>query len=96
MPIPDFQSCMLPLLRAVSNRAIFSAGEIEHILAVHFGLTEHELSELLPSGRQRIFRNRVAWAKSYLKQAGLLESPKRGLSQVTDRGVSFLGTNPSV
>lgn len=96
MAIPDFQSCMLPLLRAVSNRAVYSAGEIEHILAVHFGLTEHELSELLPSGRQRIFRNRIAWAKSYLKQAGLLASPKRGLTQITDNGMGVLDKNPSV
>lgn len=94
MPIPDFQSCMLPLLRTISNGEVFSAGEVEHVLAEHFELTEEELSELLPSGRQRIFRNRVAWAKSYLKQAGLLESPKRGSIKITNRGIGVLQTNP--
>lgn len=95
MPIPDFQSLMLPLLNSASNGEVWTLGNAREDLASIFALTSNEIEELLPSGRQRRFDNRVAWAKVYLEQAGLLISPKRGRFQITPEGKTFLETNPS-
>ncbi len=64
-------------------------------LADIFHLTDAERTELLPSGQQAILNNRVAWAKTYLKKAGLLEAPRRGVFTITDRGKSVLTQNPA-
>jgi hypothetical protein len=61
----------------------------EH-LAQQYGLTEEERAERLPSGQQTIFSNRVAWAKSQLKNAGLLDNPSRGLVRISDLGLKVL------
>lgn len=68
--------------------------QAREMLAGHFQLSDDELSERLPSGRQTTFSNRVAWAKSYLTQAGLLESPKRGKFHISERGKEVLAKNP--
>jgi restriction system protein len=94
MAVPDFQSLMLPLLRLAADGAEHSLGEARESLAKEFGLTDADRTEPLPSGRQSKFSNRVAWAKSYLQQAGLLLSPKRGHFQVTDRGRQVLASPP--
>ena len=90
MSIPDFQSLMLPLLEAISNGKDYPNSEIAKTLAQRFGLTEKELEEMLPSGQSKVFVNRVAWAKAYLKRAGLLASPKRGTLRITDQGKDVL------
>lgn len=95
MPIPDFQSIMLPLLVSASDGEVRSLGDAREHLAAIFALTSDEIEELLPSGRQRRFDNRVAWAKVYLEQAGLLVSPKRGRFEITPEGKAFLETNPN-
>ncbi len=77
MPIPDFQAFMLPLLELASDATEHSLEEGRSVLAERFALTEAERDELLPSGRQRRFDNRVAWAKVYLQRAGLLTGPRR-------------------
>ena len=94
MPIPDFQSLMLPLLRLTVDGVEHTIREAEAKLAVEFGLSEEEKSQLLPSGRQLIFYNRVSWAKVYLQQAGLLVSPRRGCFQITEKGRYVLKNNP--
>ena len=66
---------------------------IEH-LAKEFELTEDERQEVLPSGRQRTFDNRVGWARTYLKKAGLLENPRRGITHISSRGQEVLSKNP--
>ena len=76
MPVPDFQTLMLPALRTLEKKSPRTTGEVRQTLAAEFSLTEHDLAELLPSGRQTTFANRVAWAYSYLKQASLTGSPK--------------------
>lgn len=86
MAIPDFQSCFLPVLHYLADGAERSNEEINSALEMHFALSEQEKNELLPSGKQRVFTNRVAWAKSHLKQAGLLSSPRRGYYQITPQG----------
>jgi restriction system protein len=91
--IPDYQSLMLPVLKSASNEAVDTHSVIKS-LADDFGLSEEEREELLPSGKQRTFDNRVHWAKTYLKQAGLLEYPKRGYFIATDEGQRVLSKPP--
>ena len=76
MPIPDFQTIMLPLLKFADDRREHSLREAIEFLADEFNLTEDERRELLPSGQQATFDNRVSWARTYMQKAGLLESPK--------------------
>lgn len=94
MAIPDYQTCMLPFLRYLADGREHTLRDSEDKLAEHFALTATERNALLPSGQQQIFRNRIGWARTYLKKAMLLESPKRGVFKITDRGLSVLATNP--
>jgi restriction system protein len=94
MAIPDFQSVMLPLLKLAADGQEHSQREAVETLARHFVLTEIELEEKLPSGRQTTFNNRVSWARGYLKMARLLENTKRGYFQITERGKSVLAQPP--
>lgn len=94
MPIPDFQTIMLPLLRVMSDGQEHSIQELTDRLAKEFSLSEEELRELLPSGKQTIFYNRVGWAKTYLSKTRLLEMTRRSYYRITDRGKQVLSTNP--
>jgi len=94
MAIPDFQSVMLPLMRYCADGKEHAISETTDALADQFKLTVEERKALLPSGVQEIFRNRVAWAKSHLKMAGLLANPKRGIYKITDRGLEIIRKNP--
>ncbi len=94
--IPDFQTIMLPLLKEISNGNEFTAKDVNSNLADHFNLTEKQLQEMLPSGKQGVFANRVAWAKAHLKIAGLVESPKRGSYKITPKGLEVLSKNPPI
>jgi restriction system protein len=93
--IPDFQTLMLPLLVQLSDGKEHSNQETLKSLAEHFQLSDDELTQLLPSGLQSIFTNRIAWAKSHLKAAGLIESPRRGFYKIRPRGLEILKANPS-
>ncbi|HPM99442.1 MAG TPA: restriction endonuclease [bacterium] len=94
MAIPDFQSVMLPLLRFAGDRQEHSLRETIDALGNQFGLSDEERNELLPSGLQGIFHNRVSWARTYLTKAGLLESTRRGHYKITQRGLHLLTSNP--
>jgi restriction system protein len=95
MTIPDFQAVMLPLMQFASDGKEHSLREsIEH-LASHFNLSEDERKELLPSGKQPIFDNRVGWARTHLKKAGLLESTRRSVFRITSSGVEVLSRKPN-
>ncbi len=94
MAIPDFQSVMLPLLRFASDEREHSLQEAMDYLATEFALTVEEKQELLPSGKQARFDNRVAWARSYFKQAGLVENTRRGYFKISKRGLDLLATKP--
>lgn len=85
---------MLPLLRFVSGHDEHSLQEAEETLATEFSLTEFDRQELLPSGRQSIFKNRLGWARTYMKKAGLLDAPRRGRFKITPRGIEVLSQNP--
>ncbi len=95
MPIPDYQSLMLPLLECAADNNHYSVKEVVPQLGNLFNLTSQELSELLPSRTQPVFENRVGWAKTYLKKAGLLHYPKRGFFQITPLGREVLQQNPT-
>lgn len=94
MTLPDFQTLMLPLLRISGDREEHSLAEARDVLGAEFRLTDADREELLPSGRQSKFSNRVAWAKSYLQQAGLLESPRRGQFRILPRSLEVLKSSP--
>lgn len=95
MPIPDYQTAMLPLLRIAGDGTQHRFRDAVERLAIEFQLTDSERSELLPSGTAPLFDNRVGWARTYLKQAGVLQSPKRGIFQITQRGMELLAENPT-
>ena len=92
--IPDYQSLMLPLLRLVSDRKEYKYRDIIEKLAAEYKLTDTERKELLASGNQAIFDNRVGWAKTYLKKAGLLDSPKRATFVISELGLQILNKKP--
>jgi restriction system protein len=94
MPIPDYQTLMLPLLKVAQNKRECTLKEAIEILAAEFNLTEQERTELLPSGQAFLFSNRVGWSRTYLKKAGLLDSHKRGSISITPRGLALLKTIP--
>ncbi|HZT68566.1 MAG TPA: restriction endonuclease [Terriglobia bacterium] len=94
MALPDYQTLMLPLLRLTGDGQEHRFRDVVEKLAAEFRITDDERAELLPSGTSPVFDNRVGWARTYLKQAGLLSSPKRGTLRITDRGRDVLSRNP--
>jgi restriction system protein len=94
MAIPDFQTFMLPVLQLAADGQIHTLAEARETLANRFELTPEDRVEKLPSGRQRRFDNRVAWAKVYLERAGLLSSPRRAHFEITERGRAVLVNPP--
>lgn len=94
MPIPDFQTLMLPVLKLAADRE-WRVSETVERLANDFNLSQEDRTALLPSGRQTTFSNRVAWAKSYLVQAGLIRpTDKRAHFIITDQGRKVLENPP--
>ena len=83
MAIPDYQTLMLPLLRYAGEKKELSNREAIEYLCNKFNLNDREIRELLPSGRQPTIDNRVGWARTYMKKAGLLESTRRGFFSIT-------------
>jgi restriction system protein len=92
MAVPDFQSLMRPLLALHAGGGQHRRPEIRELLAQEFKMTQEERDEILPSGRQPRFNNRVNWATVYLVRAGLLASPSRGVTEITPRGEELLTT----
>lgn len=92
--IPDYQTLMLPLLRLVADGQEHTARGLVEKLADEFHVTDDERRELLTSGVQPVFDNRVGWARTYLKKAGLLESPRRATVVISELGRQTLAKNP--
>lgn len=86
---------MLPLLRHASDGEEHQLKDAVQKLARDFNLSEAEVNEFLPSGQQPVFINRIGWARTYLKKAGLLSSPRRGYFKITSRGRTVLQESPS-
>lgn len=94
MPVPDFQSLMLPVLKSAAAGDEVSNTEMREHVAAEVGLTDDDLDELLPSGRQTVFVNRTSWARLFMERAGLLETTKRGHFRITERGKELLAEKP--
>ena len=94
MSIPDFQSLMLPTLKALSGDGEVPISKVRADVAVAKGLTSEDLRELLPSGRQPMFTNRMAWAVTHMSHAGLVEKVGRGIYRLTEEGKRLLDRNP--
>lgn len=90
MPIPDFQTLMRPLLELHWDGEEHVNRDLVNTLAVQFSLTEEERREMLPSGGAKLFDNRVGWAKTHISNAGLIRSPRRAISIITERGKEVL------
>lgn len=95
MPIPDYQVLMLPLLEGLAEGQERSIRELVELLAVRLGLTQEEQNQMLPSGQSTVFRNRVGWAKTYLKNAGLIDNPTRGRVRISTAGKEVLARKPT-
>jgi restriction system protein len=95
MAIPDYQTIMLPFLKFAVDGKEHSKREAFDKLANFFNLSESELRELLPSGKQELFDNRLGWTSTHLKKAGLITSTRRGYFCITERGRELLKQNPS-
>jgi restriction system protein len=91
--IPDYESLMLPVLKLAATNEVRIGDAIERI-SDELGLTEEERATLIPSGSISLIGNRVHWAKTYLKQAGLVEQPRRGWYKATPRGLEVLAQHP--
>jgi restriction system protein len=95
MAIPDFQACMLPFLQHISDGKEHHISTVAEALIQHFGLTDAEKSELLPSGQQTRIANRIQWASTHLAKAGIIERPSRGVLRITPAGQGLLKENLS-
>ena len=93
MPIPDYQTLMLPVLR-LAAKGEQRVADVADLVADEFGLSPEERETLLPSGRQRVLNNRIHWAKFYMSKAGLISSPARGRFIATEEGRKLLADNP--
>lgn len=97
MSIPDYQTIMKPLLYYLNeNPGPHRLHDVVEELSKFFNLTDAERVELLPSGQQTIIDNRVAWARTYLKKAGLVEDPKRGYVQICEKGKQVASKRPDL
>lgn len=92
--IPDYETLMLPLLKRIADGRVRVLRDVMSELADEFKLTDDDRAQLLPSGGTLTFASRVGWAKTYLKKAELLLQPKRGMVQISPKGVTLLAQNP--
>ncbi len=79
MPVPDYQSLMLPALEAFADGREQPISRARKRIAAAKGLSAEDVREMLPRGRQTVFVNRVSWAVTYMARAGLLERVRRGV-----------------
>jgi restriction system protein len=93
MAVPKFQSWFLPFLKLLEDGNNHRLSELYQVLADQFELSEEDRSEMLPSGKQLKYHNRIGWSRTYLKKAGLVESPVRGECRITNRGLEVLAQN---
>jgi len=94
MPVPDYETLMLPVLRLFASGARNVAECVPHIQS-EFAISDEEAQELIPSGRITVLQSRAHWARTYLSKAGLLHSPARNLHLITDKGRALLDQNPA-
>ncbi len=94
MAIPDYQTCMRPILGLLADGEVKSMQYIRDSVASRFSLSQEEIEERIPSGKSTVLRNRVGWARTYLHKAKLLTLPKQAHCQITERGLQVLKDCP--
>lgn len=94
MAVPKFDELTKPLLEVIKNGVSYTIKDVTTMLAQQLNLSSTDLTEMLPSGRQTVFKNRVGWAKTYLLKAGLIESPARATIRITGTGKKVVNDNP--
>jgi restriction system protein len=94
MAIPDFQSIMLPLLKSLGDNEEKLNDQLRENIITHFKISELEQNERIPSGKQSLYKNRIAWAIAYLKMANLIKATGRAKYQITEQGNQLLKNNP--
>lgn len=94
--IPKYFEMHKPILEFLSDGNIHSLKELKAAMIQAFHLTEEDLAQVLPSGRQTYLGNRIGWARTYLKKAGLIESPSKGMFRITQEGRNVVQENPPV
>lgn len=90
MSVPDYQGFMQPFLVLMGDGGEHSLQEAYEVLPERLGLSEEDIKAILPSGKQAVYKNRIGWARTYLKKAGLLETVRRGVFRITERGKEVL------
>jgi restriction system protein len=95
MPVPDYQSLMRPVLVELADGQPRAIAELRERVADSIGLTPEDRQDEVPSGQKPLYHDRISWAVSYLKQAKVVERPKRGVYALTDRGKQVLQANPT-
>ena len=94
MPIPNYEQAMIPVLRVLAASSPRHRREISAAVSDLLRLTDDERKRMLPSGKSPVILSRVGWALSYMKHAKLVDSPKRGIYQLADRGRQALADQP--
>ena len=96
MAVPDYQAFLLPFLQLLEDGKEHLLRNIYETLADRLQLSEDDRQQMLPSGQQPTYMNRIGWARTHLKKSCLLDAPKRGQFVITDRGREFLAENPKI
>ena len=96
MTVPKFFDFFEVFLHALEDGELHSAKEVREVIALRMNITDSDRDELLPSRKQRTFDNRVMWAKTYLDKAGLIETPHRGIYQITAEGRKALSSGEKI
>lgn len=96
MAIPTYQECMLPILELLADGKQHTLRQFEDLIIEHFNISPAEQLQMLPSGQMPTFKSRVGWARTYLKKAGLIDSPKRATFEITKEGTDALALSPAL
>lgn len=96
MAVPKFFEFFEVFLKVLNDNELHTAKEVRNAIAVRMSLSEDDLAQMLPSGKQRTFDNRVMWARTYLDKAGLIETPSRGKYRITDAGKKALSSGEKI
>jgi restriction system protein len=94
MSVPEYQTFMAPVLRALQDGQPRHIRELRELVASDMGITDEDRSELIEKSGIPTYDSRVGWAVTYMVQAGLVRRPKRAINQITDRGLTVLRDNP--
>lgn len=96
MPVPKFFEFFEGFLRAVKDGELHNSKDVREAIATEMKISTLDRTEMLPSGKQSTFDNRVAWARMYLDKAGLIETPQRGKYRITPEGIKALKSGEKI